>query len=89
MNIDAARDLLNDDDLRSSSKDKNDVLRGLILLAEVNGGIDAEELQMSPGHDCLYAGDFTKTVERMTEEQVRQMAAWGWSEDCDSWFTFV
>jgi hypothetical protein len=79
MDADLARDILS---TMAVNNDCNRILKGMRLLA--THGEDTN-VSFAAAHDRIYFGAFEVTVEKMTEEEVRQMAAWGWFESEDSW----
>jgi len=82
MTLDEARAILAENITRDRS---HDVLRGLQLLAEICP--ESDDLGGAE-HDQIWAGaDFEESVSRMTPDQVRQMASWGWCEDSDGGWT--
>ena len=86
MDAQAARDIL--EDTKSRYDEKNLILKGMTLLAEVDPDLDTNT-EMAAEHDQIWVGDFDRSVARMTEEQVRQMGAWGWYCNMDSWSHFA
>ncbi len=63
----------------------NTVLKGLLLLARFYGDLD---LEIACEHDVLYCGLFG-IVERMTREDVLELAELGWFEESGSWANYV
>jgi hypothetical protein len=70
----------------------NGIIKGLNLLLEIQGDdadLDIDTvctgLYIDADQHTLFAGNFTLSVERMTPEQVAQMAKWGWSVHENVW----
>lgn len=65
--------------------DKNRILLGMQLLSQKGADTD---LDMAAEHDQIWFGAFN-LVEKMTEDEVLTMHAWGWFEAEDSWSHFT
>ena len=64
----------------------NNVLQGLQIIAR-----HVEDTGPEFGHDIIWAGgDFDDVVEKMSEEEVHEMATLGWhyDDDSNSWAHF-
>lgn len=64
---------------------KNHIARGLLILAKYN---DDMNNSIAFEHDQMWACDFEETVEKMTREEVVEMATLGWFENNESWSHF-
>jgi hypothetical protein len=62
---------------------KQRVLRGLTILGRYD-----DNLRPGFGHDRIWVGDFTKTIEQMTQDEIIEMARCDWFESEDSWSHF-
>jgi hypothetical protein len=77
MDINKARKILESDNINRVYE--NDFAKGVAIIAKY-GGKD-----YSFGHEQIWFGDFESTVEQMSEEEVKQLASFGWFEDEDAW----
>jgi hypothetical protein len=59
---------------------KQHILLGLQILAKYDDYLDC-----SFEHDQMYVCDFDASIEKMTEEDVRLLASYGWIESVESW----
>ena len=85
MDVDQAKSIIADVS-RDMSAD-NGVLHGLNLISETLPDFDTDT-DFCAEHDQIFAAPFGESVALMSEEQIRQMAAWGWFEAEDSWSHF-
>lgn len=62
---------------------KNEIVKGLNILAKYS-----DDVSINPAHDELFAGLDEAELEKMTEEDVREMfkLGWMWNEDSFSIF---
>ena len=86
MNIKQACIILDDENVEWDYK-VNCVFNGLVLLqkANPNGLVIIEAAE----HDEIYSYGTDETLPNMTEDDVKQMAVWGWSIVDKCWHHFV
>lgn len=65
----------------------NGVLHGLQFLAQFYGNLHDYQRVTRDGKFCIT--EFSKYIHLMNEEQVTQMAYWGWWEENDRWVYYV
>lgn len=61
---------------------KQRFLRGLQIIARYDDDLDS---QLCFEHDQVYCGDFDALVEKMTREEIIEMAQCGWFLSEDAW----
>lgn len=59
-------------------------LRGLAIISKYETDPD-----FAAAHDCFYFGSYEKTIALMTDDEMREMFAYNWTEDQDSWVFFT
>lgn len=62
----------------------NRKLKGMNLLSKYVSQLDIES-----GHDIIYVCDFNSTVEKMSEDEVKILAEYGFFNEEDSWAFFT
>jgi hypothetical protein len=82
MDIEKAREILESDD--NERIYENDFSKGVAIISKYADTKFGYQFQ----HDQMWYGDFEKTVEKMTESEVMELAKHGWFEDEDSWTLF-
>lgn len=82
METEKALKLIEDTD--SDQDIKNSTYKGLQILLKY-----IEELEFAAAHDQIWVCDFEATVTKMSEEEVKNMALYGFFESEDSWAFFT
>ena len=62
----------------------NGIFKGLKILNKY-----VDELNFDAAHNVVWLNDFESTTEKMSEQDVKQLAKYGFIEDEDSWAFFT
>lgn len=84
MEIEDAKKLIESTDDDNSVKNAH--FKGLQI---INKFMCSQDLVFAGTHDQIFVGDFEYTVQQMSEEEVKELASYGFFEDEDSWSFFT
>jgi len=79
--------ILKKEEDRPTDYETDGIFEGLCLLKKIypEGGYVVQTAE----HDEIWSYGVDETLSKMTEEDVTNLAKWGWSMDNESWHTFV